>query len=169
MTTISTLDAEKLNLPLSVNLSYINKEVAEKLGLASKYGDVREDGYVFRHYYIRNNTVQELWLSPKAIIEEHKRRVKVKKVHLEKSKKFIKRVKLYLGCETCGYKKCTAALHFDHLDITTKVREISKMPTFSIKAIKNEMRKCRVLCANCHAEHTVVQREQGVFDNEANT
>ena len=39
----------------------------------------------------------------------------------------------------------------------------------TIKKIKDEIRKCRVLCANCHAEHTQVQREEGIFDNEINT
>ena len=37
------------------------------------------------------------------------------------------------------------------------------MSGYSFKALKNEMRKCRVLCANCHAEHTQVQREGGVI------
>ena len=81
----------------------------------------------------------------------------------------IKRVKLFIGCTLCGYKKHSDALHFDHLDITTKHAEISKMKSHSIGSVKKEMRKCRVLCANCHAEHTATQREEGVFNNEINT
>jgi hypothetical protein len=75
---------------------------------------------------------------------------------------------LYLGCLTCGYKKSSDALQFDHLDITTKVREISRMSACSFTVLKNEMRKCRVLCANCHAEHTETQRKEGLFDYEIN-
>ena len=33
----------------------------------------------------------------------------------------------------------------------------------TLEKIKDEIRKCRVLCANCHAEHTQVQREEGIF------
>ena len=86
-----------------------------------------------------------------------------------KIKKFIKRVKLFLGCSICGYKKCNEALQFDHVDVYNKTMDISRMSGYSFKSLKNEMRKCRVLCANCHAEHTQIQREEGLFNNEINT
>jgi|TARA_R110002012_G_scaffold314532_1_gene527371 hypothetical protein len=169
MIKISKEIAEELNLPMSVNLAYLNKTDAKKLNLPSKYGEIREDGYVFTSYYIRNSIIQEQWLSPKSLANQAKRKSINKKEHTKRTKKFIKRVKLYLGCYICGYKKSSDALHFDHLDITNKVREISRMSSCSFKVLKNEMRKCRVLCANCHAEHTEKQRNEGLFDNEINT
>mgnify|MGYP006399582549 FL=1 len=76
---------------------------------------------------------------------------------------------MLLGCKICGYKKHPNALHFDHIDTKNKMKEIAYLVNYGLQTIKNEMRKCRVLCANCHAEHTAKQREEGVFDNEANT
>ena len=76
---------------------------------------------------------------------------------------FVKRVKLRYGCGICGYKKCTTSLHFDHIDPTTKKNVVSKQVKQSMKQLKNEMRKCRILCANCHGEHTEQQKKEGVF------
>ena len=45
MIKISREIAEELNLPMSVNLAYLNKTDAKKLNLPSKYGEIREDGY----------------------------------------------------------------------------------------------------------------------------
>ena len=76
---------------------------------------------------------------------------------------FTQRVKLRYGCSECGYKKCATSLHFDHIDPTTKKNVVSKLVKQSMKQLKNEMRKCRILCANCHGEHTEQQRKEGVF------
>ena len=76
---------------------------------------------------------------------------------------FTRRVKLRYGCSECGYKKCATSLHFDHIDPTTKKNVVSKLVKQSMKQLKNEMRKCRILCANCHGEHTEQQRKEGVF------
>ena len=74
----------------------------------------------------------------------------------------MKRVKLFLGCQLCGYKKHACALHFDHIDPSIKFKIISRMNNYSMEALKNEMRKCRVLCANCHAAHTEYQRQNKI-------
>jgi len=56
-------------------------------------------------------------------------------------------------CLLCGYSKYSAALHFHHLDPSTKsfglgVRGITR----SIARLRKEALKCVLLCANCHAE-----------------
>lgn len=76
-----------------------------------------------------------------------------------RNKAFMKRVKLFLGCQLCGYKEYACALQFDHIDPKNKLRMISAMQGYSMNSLKNEMRKCRVLCANCHAVHSEVQRK----------
>jgi len=56
-------------------------------------------------------------------------------------------------CQVCGYKKCVNALDFHHKNEKTKSFGISeKGYTRSWKAIKTEVRKCYLLCSNCHRE-----------------
>jgi transposase-like protein len=57
------------------------------------------------------------------------------------------------ACALCGYARCTAALHFHHLDPASKGFAIGVAGvTRSLAAARAEARKCVVLCANCHAE-----------------
>ena len=150
-------------------MEYISKKKAVELNLPLKTNTIREDGYIFQYYYRRGDNIYEMWNSPKTLAKLSIRKSQDKKEHTKKTKKYIKRVKLYFGCQVCGYKKCSDALQFDHLDVNSKLREISRMSSCGFKKLKDEMRKCRVLCANCHAEHTQSQREEGLFSNEANT
>ncbi len=56
-------------------------------------------------------------------------------------------------CEICGYKKCSRALSFHHLDPKTKSFGISdKGLTRSWNKIQEEIDKCILICANCHME-----------------
>jgi len=56
------------------------------------------------------------------------------------------------GCSKCGYNKCTRALEYHHLG--SKDGNVSRMISqgCGVKRIKEEIRKCVVLCANCHRE-----------------
>ena len=55
-------------------------------------------------------------------------------------------------CGLCGYKKCKRALEFHHLDDTTKDFNISGSNIANWKTIVSELRKCVMICANCHRE-----------------
>jgi transposase len=56
-------------------------------------------------------------------------------------------------CALCGYARCTAALHFHHVDPSSKQFHLSMQGvTRSMAAARAEMAKCVLLCANCHAE-----------------
>ena len=63
---------------------------------------------------------------------------------------FANRVKTILGCKYCGFRKHPAAIDFHH--IKGKDRNIAKMVNSgcSIDNLKKEMKKCIVLCSNCH-------------------
>ncbi len=56
-------------------------------------------------------------------------------------------------CQICGYKKCSRALSFHHLDPKKKDFTISaKGLTRSWTKLQEEIDKCILLCANCHME-----------------
>ena len=56
-------------------------------------------------------------------------------------------------CRVCGYDIYVGALHFHHLDPSTKRFQVSHAGTTgSLQAMREEARKCVLLCANCHAE-----------------
>lgn len=42
------------------------------------------------------------------------------------------------------------ALDFHHLDPTEKDKNVGDLMSFSTQKLKEEIRKCVVLCANCH-------------------
>jgi len=56
-------------------------------------------------------------------------------------------------CEKCGYDKCMEALEFHHLNESDKNFGLSeKGYARSWKRIEKELKKCVLLCANCHRE-----------------
>lgn len=55
-------------------------------------------------------------------------------------------------CCRCGYDKCIAALQFHHVDPMQKLFGISSGATRAWKVVQEELKKCILLCANCHAE-----------------
>jgi hypothetical protein len=59
-------------------------------------------------------------------------------------------------CSTCG-EEDPIVLEFDHLSQEDKSENVSEMASFSLKRVKEEIGKCRVLCANCHRRHTALQ------------
>lgn len=85
-------------------------------------------------------------------------------VNTQSRKDFIKEVRLHskkimtlvMGgrCCICGYKKCTQALEFHHINPDEKDFHFNKIVITkkSWSKICNELRKCVMLCANCHRE-----------------
>ncbi len=69
----------------------------------------------------------------------------------------------YLKNKQCEWEGCIVndpdMLVFDHLDPTDKRLEVSRMAqqTYSLKTIRVEVMKCRILCANHHQKHTIQQ------------
>jgi 5-methylcytosine-specific restriction endonuclease McrA len=56
-------------------------------------------------------------------------------------------------CQLCGYDEFAGALHFHHLDPSTKSFGLAMRGlTRSIKKLRQEAAKCILLCANCHAK-----------------
>ena len=69
-------------------------------------------------------------------------------------------------CVLCGYNKCIAALEFHHIDKNTKQHQLSGNCHSWEEDIK-ELRKCALVCSNCHKEIEVFNLEvECSFDEE---
>lgn len=56
-------------------------------------------------------------------------------------------------CALCEYSRCQEALHFHHLDPTTKAFHLGHQgQSRSLARSRAEAKKCILLCGNCHAE-----------------
>jgi transposase-like protein len=56
-------------------------------------------------------------------------------------------------CRLCGYSRCLAALEFHHVDPSAKQFGVAQSGAArSIERLRAEVRKCVLLCSNCHAE-----------------
>jgi transposase-like protein len=55
-------------------------------------------------------------------------------------------------CTICGYDRCHHALQFHHVDPATKRFTIRDGSLRALDTLREEARKCVLLCANCHAE-----------------
>ena len=73
------------------------------------------------------------------------RRVRIK----EYNSRLIKRYKRFCGCLVCSENE-PIALDLHHIDPFEKDINPSSAVTYSTTFLKREIRKCVVLCANCH-------------------
>jgi len=95
------------------------------------------------------------------------RREKIKittKLAIKKAKMFVIRVKQRFGCKNCGDKR-HYVLDFHHLH--GKDNEISVLTRqgVTIQRLKNEIRKCNILCSNCHREIHYLEKLKGAQAN----
>lgn len=72
----------------------------------------------------------------------------------DRNKKFMEKVKSFSECCRCG-EDHPACLEFHHVDPSNKKHNVSEMigNTSSIESIKEEIRKCEIICANCHKKY----------------
>ena len=75
-----------------------------------------------------------------------------------KRREMLNQIKIESGCVDCGYKEHPAALHFDHVTGEKKFN-ISLDPKRKLDDILEEIKKCEIVCANCHSIRTF-EREQ---------
>ena len=72
-------------------------------------------------------------------------------------KRYRDEIKSKSSCVICGENN-PLLLEFDHIDPKTKNKNNFKNP--SVKRLKEEYKKCRVLCVWCHRIHTAKQIEE---------
>lgn len=64
-----------------------------------------------------------------------------------------------IGCKHCGYNEHGAALHFHHRNPRFKRIHVNVF-NYRQPRGKREMKKCDLLCANCHSVETVHQKRR---------
>ncbi len=76
-------------------------------------------------------------------------------------RQFLIEYKSTAKCERCGFSH-PAALQFHHRDTGTKSFEIGSAAALdkSVAQVIEEMKKCEVICANCHLIHHYEERQQ---------
>jgi hypothetical protein len=80
------------------------------------------------------------------------KRAKVKRALLVEAKR--------VGCQDCKNEFRPWVLQFDHVRGNKLCNVTDMVWGFSVERIKEEISKCRVLCANCHSDKTHKQRKK---------
>src|SRR5205085_9899757 len=70
----------------------------------------------------------------------------------KKIKAWLREYKESLGCEVCG-ETHPACLEFHHINPKEKRFSVGRLNDYlSVRLMKSEIAKCRLLCANCHRD-----------------
>jgi hypothetical protein len=131
------------------------ERINQETGQPWKYGEIGPDGRVFLAYrkksrINKDGTYQMNWLSPESWAKRKEYYKQTVKETYSKNIKLIHSEKLKRGCVCCGYNTSAYALDFDHIDPSTKLYDIAQLATRRFDKIQEEIKKCQVLCANCH-------------------
>lgn len=70
-----------------------------------------------------------------------------------KRREFLRQVKSR-PCVDCGIQYPYYVMDFDHRDGEKKSFEMNRVNYVTMRAIKQEIEKCDVVCSNCHRERT---------------
>ena len=126
-----------------------------------KFGEVREDGkrYMGRRLnrLKKDGTYGEDWRNPQAFEKHLKNSKKQKKRIYDLISRLMNEEKMKKGCAHCGYKGKPEALDHHHVNPSDKTISVASHWRTSYKQfekMKNEWKKCIVLCANCHRIET---------------
>tara|TARA_R110000744_G_C19035280_1_gene526007 strand:- start:149 stop:544 length:396 start_codon:yes stop_codon:yes gene_type:complete len=86
---------------------------------------------------------------------------KHKKGYEKRNKEFVQRYKKQCKCVKCGLSNKPYLLEFHHLDPSTKYKNVTDLQfnAYSMKLIKEEIRKCVMICRNCHMEYHHLERQ----------
>jgi len=116
------------------------------------HGDVREDGKIFWGYHKLAKNGEE-WTSPESFWRRKGKSFARQWMRRKRRSHWLDRYKVSQGCEYCRFDDDAIALDFHHLG-HDKLFNISDNRGGNLKNLMNEIRKCTVLCKNCHAIET---------------
>ena len=124
-----------------------------------KYGNTREDGYVFVGWRTYKGIKKPDFREPIKL----KKREEQGKVRKNKKRKkivaIINEEKIKQGCAHCKnhFENNPECLDFHHPNPSTKIKNVSyywRSSWAQLEKIMEEYKKCIVLCANCHRTET---------------
>ena len=93
--------------------------------------------------------------------EKNKAKAKAHKKRYEaRNKRFVTLVKKRGECVKCGLKKWYL-LEFHHINPKEKLISVTDLQfnAYSLERIKKEMKKCAILCRNCHMEYHHLEKQ----------
>ena len=82
----------------------------------------------------------------------------------KRAKEYLDHIRNSSACSSCGDKDHPWRLDFHHVDPKQKIKKVTGCQT--IKTIQKEMKKCVLLCANCHRDHHYYNDNKPRFDTE---
>lgn len=82
------------------------------------------------------------------------------------NRKAVQQLKEKQACEKCGEKRWYL-LDYHHINPNDKKKVISKLMVYSSQqALQKEIKKCILLCANCHREFHYLEKEKNITIDE---
>lgn len=104
-------------------------------------------------------------LSEAALSRHRKSQVSARDSRREKRYALISEYKVQKGCSRCGYNKDPRALDLDHVSGIKKAGISQLVANNSWETVLEELKKCVVLCANCHRAKTFAKTPEVGISN----
>ena len=83
-----------------------------------------------------------------------------RKKQVREARKYAWKIKNSQGCSDC-IETDPACLVFHHIDPSKKRASIHKLYKYGLGAVKKEIKKCKLLCANCHMKFHYYEAKDG--------
>ena len=76
----------------------------------------------------------------------------------KRNKEYLDGIKANQPCSDCGNIYPVVCMDYDHIN-GNKYRGVSTLVSYSIKRIDEEIKKCELVCANCHRIRTHIKNK----------
>jgi len=105
--------------------------------------------------------IRKIW-DKKYRIKTRENAIRNGRRYRKQGRNFLNKLKVKSSCELCG-EQHPACLVFHHKNPQEKLYNTNSMlqQRYSIKKIKKEIKKCSILCANCHRKLHYEERKNG--------
>lgn len=142
-----------LNKIITRNCIVCNKEF-QVLGKRWLFCECKDDKHKIAKR-TRSNDMRNSRRKTKGLFPSDERQLKRQRNKTKRRQYWLNKYKCARGCDICKFSEHSIALHFDHITPDKKEFNISRavktLGTTKLKLIFDEIRKCRLLCANHHA------------------